>query len=688
MLSVNIRGIRSYSPREDLAQNVDFMPLTLIVGSNGTGKTTLIEALKFMISGEEPPHSDCRRNFIHTPRSEKEQMFQKEPYACIEIRFRNSSNELCIAKREITRVISGAKTAPPPTITSSYKIGHNSWITVHKQDDWNSLLPKLFGLPNQAILSNVILCHQEENLWCMGDSTSVKLIFDKIFGCEQYKKEIKHIDDEIRGCKKDLLISEKDTQLFGDKVKRKKAIRGEIEKLQDELNKLHTNIHTLDGDIDQQDEKKQAISKRITDLESKSREVSSLRQTARELRERDGILRRSLQPFLIRRRAPPPPPVKKKLTVDPTATELGYVIENLDKMEIVTEVLPPSSNVDNLKGLVRDSKVKVVAIRDRFASPAPIEEPPVEEPEPEENEEENEYKRTIEADIRENQRKMDSIKESIELIEKQIKDDEELNQARTDLREAESRLMKLRDERSRMTGTKMQIERELRRVKAELEDHRSANTSYAESLGRFVCNKIVISDLEKLKKCFQESITSFHDQMIVKINEALRAKWRQIYQGRDIDHIELVDEEITRGKDKKSFNYYMAMRKGGVRMRMKEKSSAGQRALASIILRMTLAELFVRNFAFIALDEPTANLDLSNVQALAKAIGAYVRRRSKTGANIQWIIITHDEQFLKALDEECSPFFYRTRIGPEGYSEIVKMSYYDTVASSLETEQE
>ena len=162
--------------------------------------------------------------------------------------------------------------------------------------------------------------------------------------------------------------------------------------------------------------------------------------------------------------------------------------------------------------------------------------------------------------------------------------------------------------------------------------------------------------------------------MIVKINDALRSRWKQIYQGGDIETIEVVAEEITRGKEKKSFNYYMAMRKGGTRMKMREKSSAGQRALASIILRMTLAELFVRNFTFIALDEPTANLDLSNVQALARSIGAYVRRRTKKGANIQWIIITHDEEFLRALDEESSPFYYRIALNSDGHSEINKIS--------------
>lgn len=127
LLSVKIRGIRSYSPKQDQAQVVEFMPLTLIVGSNGTGKTTLIEALKFIISGQEPPFSDSRRNFIHTPRDEKQRCSYGEPYSSIEITFRNSSKEFCIAKREIHKA--ATKTATP-SIVSSYKIAHNPWCTV------------------------------------------------------------------------------------------------------------------------------------------------------------------------------------------------------------------------------------------------------------------------------------------------------------------------------------------------------------------------------------------------------------------------------------------------------------------------------------------------------------------------------------------------------------------------------
>jgi DNA repair protein RAD50 len=46
----------SFSPNDD--QIIEFyMPLTMIVGSNGCGKTTIIECLRYALTGILPPNS-------------------------------------------------------------------------------------------------------------------------------------------------------------------------------------------------------------------------------------------------------------------------------------------------------------------------------------------------------------------------------------------------------------------------------------------------------------------------------------------------------------------------------------------------------------------------------------------------------------------------------------------------------
>jgi predicted ATPase len=45
-----------------------FKPLTLILGSNGSGKTTVIESLRMMTTGQLPPNAARGASFINDPK--------------------------------------------------------------------------------------------------------------------------------------------------------------------------------------------------------------------------------------------------------------------------------------------------------------------------------------------------------------------------------------------------------------------------------------------------------------------------------------------------------------------------------------------------------------------------------------------------------------------------------------------
>ncbi len=93
--ALGIVGIRSYNPDPKQWQAIDFQkPLTLILGNNGSGKTTIIECLKMITSGSLPPNSKSGKHFVMDP-----QIAQKSQVtAQIKLKFKaiNKKAILCI----------------------------------------------------------------------------------------------------------------------------------------------------------------------------------------------------------------------------------------------------------------------------------------------------------------------------------------------------------------------------------------------------------------------------------------------------------------------------------------------------------------------------------------------------------------------------------------------------------------
>ena len=66
---LSICGIRSFGPNSEDVQIVKFTtPVTLILGENGSGKTTIIESLKYACTGELPSGSNGGQGFVNYPK--------------------------------------------------------------------------------------------------------------------------------------------------------------------------------------------------------------------------------------------------------------------------------------------------------------------------------------------------------------------------------------------------------------------------------------------------------------------------------------------------------------------------------------------------------------------------------------------------------------------------------------------
>jgi DNA repair protein RAD50 len=136
-----------------------------------------------------------------------------------------------------------------------------------------------------------------------------------------------------------------------------------------------------------------------------------------------------------------------------------------------------------------------------------------------------------------------------------------------------------------------------------------------------------------------------------EVNKIIRELWAATYKGEDISNIEIMTSMDAGSKAAKSYNYRVVMTKGSTELDMRGRCSAGQRVLASLVIRLALAETFALNCGCIALDEPTVNLDFNNKKGLAQALAQLVETRSKQ-KNFQLILITHDEEFLAMMKNE------------------------------------
>ena len=144
----------------------------------------------------------------------------------------------------------------------------------------------------------------------------------------------------------------------------------------------------------------------------------------------------------------------------------------------------------------------------------------------------------------------------------------------------------------------------------------------------------------------------YHSIKMEEINRIIEELWKQTYQGTDVDAI-LIRSDNEGAKGNRSYNYRVCMVKQDTEMDMRGRCSAGQKVLASIIIRLALAECFGVNCGLIALDEPTTNLDSDNIRSLAMSLNNIIKAR-RHQSNFQLIVITHDEEFLKFM--KCSEF--------------------------------
>ena len=169
-----------------------------------------------------------------------------------------------------------------------------------------------------------------------------------------------------------------------------------------------------------------------------------------------------------------------------------------------------------------------------------------------------------------------------------------------------------------------------------------------------------LGPLERHCKAIQDATSKYHAELMDELNHWIGTIWGQVYRGHDI-HTIYFDYTVHGDlKKKNDYVYALKMRRqeGHEGVEMRGRCSNGQKMLASIVVRLGLANTFKVPNTILTLDEPTVNLDPETIRSLAKELGDLIRSMSD---HIQVVVVTHEAEFVRMLSDMSENYFQVAR---------------------------
>jgi DNA repair protein RAD50 len=251
---LQITGVRSFNHAH--GEVIEFYsPLTLIVGLNGSGKTTIIECLRYATTGELPPNSATGGAWIRDPKL----CGENEVLAQVRLAFDSTSGAKMIVNRNIQLTLRNV-TRNQKTLEATLVMRNAGERTVisSRVAELDQIMPQYLGV-SKAILESVIFCHQDDSLWPISTPAVLKKKFDEIFEAMKYTKAVENIKmirkTQVAELEKFKLIEQhaKEDKNKGEKAEKKSS------ELYDQIGELN--------------EKANALKARIQEAQDKSREA-------------------------------------------------------------------------------------------------------------------------------------------------------------------------------------------------------------------------------------------------------------------------------------------------------------------------------------------------------------------------------------------------------------------------------
>ncbi|WCJ33146.1 DNA repair protein RAD50 [Euphorbia peplus] len=288
-------------------------------------------------------------------------------------------------------------------------------------------------------------------------------------------------------------------------------------------------------------------------------------------------------------------------------------------------------------------------------------------------------RRNIEDNLnyRKTKAEVDKLEQEIQSLEAQIQNTGGISTFVAELTRCSQERERLLSELNRCRGTMSVHQSNITKNKHDLKQaqYKDIDKRFFDQLIQLKTTEMANKDLDRYYSALDKALMRFHSMKMEEINKIIRELWQQTYRGQDIDYISIHSD--SEGAGTRSYSYRVLMQTGDAELEMRGRCSAGQKVLASLIIRLALAETFCLNCGILALDEPTTNLDGPNAESLAGALHRIMEDR-RGQENFQLIVITHDERFAHLIGQrQHAERYYRVTKDDHQHSIIEAQEIFD-----------
>uniref|UniRef100_A0A8R1DUJ2 Zinc-hook domain-containing protein n=1 Tax=Caenorhabditis japonica TaxID=281687 RepID=A0A8R1DUJ2_CAEJA len=266
------------------------------------------------------------------------------------------------------------------------------------------------------------------------------------------------------------------------------------------------------------------------------------------------------------------------------------------------------------------------------------------------------------------EKKMKSVEAMIEKLVDQGVDEEQISRLKMENTAILNEVRNAGIEEVRIDTQIREYDNQLQTAEKRLatKEAQRAEENYRDAILNLALYQESINDLTKYQKCLENSLMFFHKEKMAAVNVIIDELWRKVYNSTDITTIRIRSDNKAEGSTVRkgaSYDYnVMMVQESGAEVEMRGRCSAGQKMLASLLIRIALAEVFGGLCSMIALDEPTTNLDESKVDGMAGVLNDLIEARRGydengvlRGREMQMVVITHDERLVNKLTIGCRP---------------------------------